>query len=147
MDMEEGRASSLEMTPLTQANSLDDGNQDGSHDGEDDLAALLEGSLDESALNKTASAAVVGNGGGGGGGGEGGASGSIRIGTHAHASGSDGNSGKGLMDGKCEEVQGETTCAAVWREFLVPVKLLREKRIRAILFVYTFYSVRIGGSL
>lgn len=153
MDMEEGRESSLEMTPLTQANSLDDGKQDGRHDGhdvEDDLAALLEGSLDESTLKKTATAAL----GGGGGGDEGGApldaaaSASNRIGTHPHASGSDGNSGKGLrMDDKCEEVKGETRGAAVWRELLVPVQILREKRIRAILFVYSFYSVSIGEIL
>ena len=146
--MEEGRASSLEMTPLTQANSLD---SEGSHggmidcgDAEGDLAALLEGTLDESALNR---AATVGRGGGGD---EDrapsdGAVASVNksISTRSDASG--GRRGA-FGEGKVESIRGEaqtTRGAAILRELLVPVKLLRERRVRAILFVYCFYSVRI----
>lgn len=38
--------------------------------------------------------------------------------------------------------ENPTTRSAVWREFLVPIKMLQEKRVRAILFVYVLYSVR-----
>lgn len=43
-----------------------------------------------------------------------------------------------------ESFDGEeqTSRSAVWREFLVPVRLLQEKRVRGILFVYGVYSVR-----
>ncbi|CAN0223141.1 unnamed protein product [Pylaiella littoralis] len=39
----------------------------------------------------------------------------------------------------------QTKTSAVWREFLVPIKLLQEKRVRAILFVYGLYSFSIIG--
>lgn len=48
-------------------------------------------------------------------------------------------------DGHVSELhdgESQTTRSAVWREFLVPIKLLQDKRVRAILFVYGLYSVR-----
>lgn len=39
------------------------------------------------------------------------------------------------------ESQSASRVSAVWREVLVPVRLLEEKRVRAILFVYGIYSV------
>lgn len=46
---------------------------------------------------------------------------------------------EGALESFHEEDQ---TTSAVWRECLVPIKLLREKRVRGILFVYGVYSVR-----
>lgn len=43
-----------------------------------------------------------------------------------------------------EMTRATTTTTAAWREFLVPIRLLQEKRVRAILFVYGIYSVSIA---
>lgn len=195
--MEEGKGKALEMTPLTQANSVDDGG----NDDEEILAELLEGSLEESTTTK---AITIGVGDGDGDGVE-----HVRGGTTSDATNSFGTSGAALLEtgGKdaaghdkngtqfwkpslapsgssppCRERRGtlgfdgearrgvskasdgrrevetstnpdervlesfdgedQTTTSAVWRECLVPVKLLQEKRVRAILFVYGVYSVR-----
>lgn len=205
--MEEGRGTLLEMTPLTQADSLDD---DGNVD-EENLAELLGGSLEESTSARAAT--------------KGGGDATIpsttakgldiearnaREGTTSDASNRFDDSGVTLLEtsgmgaarhdkndtrfwpssrapsessppprkgrvlgldsearrgaskagdsrresgggietnpdgGVLESFDGEdqTTTSAVWRECLVPVKLLQEERVRAILFVYGVYSVR-----
>ena len=201
-DLEDGRGKTLEMTPLTQANSLDGG---GGDDDDGALAELLEGRLEESAATAGATATgVVGVRGGVGNAREattgdaasrfgdseaalletggrdaaghhksytrfwqasrapGGSSPPSRRGrgapgfdAEAHrgvSEAGDGNreSGGGLVtrtnpdEGALERFDGEdqTTRSAIWRECLVPIKLLQEKRVRAILFVYGVYSVR-----
>eukprot|EP00903_Cladosiphon_okamuranus_P009002 g8611.t1 len=199
--MEEGRGKMLEMTPLTQANSLDnDGNDD-----EENLAELLGGSMEES---NPASATMLG-------GNDGGDKGIISAtnaweGTTSNATKSLGDSGASMLEtsGKDDAGQGrnhsrfqpspapsgsslpsrtgrgalvldseaqrgtnkasdsrresgggsktktnldggvlesfdgedQTTRNAVWRECLVPITLLQDTRVRAILIVYGVYS-------
>lgn len=220
--MEEGRGTTLEMTPLTQASSFDDGG----NDDDENLAELLWGSLEESTSARSATSGV-GDGGDKGAisaapksadctssgaallensrtsidgieqgapcsrnrGSEDGEDGedaadhdsndtrcwqssgatsgslpSSKKGRRARAldsevrrgpskdSDSRNESGGRLeansngvvhVEGVLESFEGEQqTTSAVWRELLVPVKLLQEKRVRAILFVYGVYSVR-----
>lgn len=138
-DMEEGRV--LEMTPLTQTNSV--------HDDDDDDDQCLQpfraasgrspsrggggtlgfaGSDNEDHNNSDVRRGVNREGG------RGGFMGDLENETNRR--GFD-------EDGMAHVLESETTTSsAVWREFLVPIKLLQEKRVRAILFVYVLYSVR-----
>eukprot|EP00752_Nemacystus_decipiens_P011400 g10125.t2 len=195
-EMEEGLGKTLEMTPLTQANSLDDGG----NDDEETLAELLDGNSGESTPARAATIGV----------GDIGEVGTARDGTTSDGTNRFVDSGAALLkigekdaaghnndsrfwqssrapsgssppsrngrgalgfdrearrgarresvslstnggrlnmktspdEGMLENFDGEdqTTRSAVWRECLVPIKLLQEKRVRAILFVYGVYS-------